>query len=47
MTGNRPNYSDALIEDRAALRPARVLDVGCGAGLPDDRTILIGTQIDV
>jgi SAM-dependent methyltransferase len=28
----RPDYSDALFDDLAALRPARVLDVGCGTG---------------
>jgi SAM-dependent methyltransferase len=28
----RPTYSEALIDDLAALRPAQVLDVGCGTG---------------
>ena len=28
----RPTYPDALIDDLAALRPAHVLDVGCGTG---------------
>jgi SAM-dependent methyltransferase len=28
----RPPYSDALFDDLAALRPAQVLDVGCGTG---------------
>jgi SAM-dependent methyltransferase len=28
----RPSYPDALIDDLAGLRPASVLDVGCGTG---------------
>lgn len=28
----RPTYPDALLDDLATLRPARVLDVGCGTG---------------
>ncbi|HEX4099311.1 MAG: class I SAM-dependent methyltransferase [Pseudonocardiaceae bacterium] len=28
----RPTYPDALLDDLARLRPARVLDVGCGTG---------------
>jgi SAM-dependent methyltransferase len=28
----RPSYPDALMDDLAALQPARVLDVGCGTG---------------
>src|SRR5687767_5480708 len=28
----RPTYPDALIDDLAGLRPARILDVGCGTG---------------
>jgi SAM-dependent methyltransferase len=28
----RPTYPDALIDDLAALRPAEVLDIGCGTG---------------
>ena len=28
----RPSYPDALIDDLARLRPATVLDVGCGTG---------------
>jgi SAM-dependent methyltransferase len=28
----RPAYPDALIDDLAGLRPAKVLDVGCGTG---------------
>jgi len=28
----RPDYPDALFDDLAALRPAQVLDVGCGTG---------------
>jgi SAM-dependent methyltransferase len=29
----RPAYSDALIDDLAALQPAQVLDIGCGTGM--------------
>jgi SAM-dependent methyltransferase len=29
----RPTYPGALIDDLAALRPAQVLDVGCGTGM--------------
>ncbi len=29
---HRPAYPDALIDDLAALRPAQVLDAGCGTG---------------
>jgi SAM-dependent methyltransferase len=28
----RPTYPDALIDDLAGLRPAKVVDVGCGTG---------------
>ena len=30
---HRPAYADALLDDLAALRPAGVLDVGCGTGM--------------
>jgi 2-polyprenyl-3-methyl-5-hydroxy-6-metoxy-1,4-benzoquinol methylase len=47
----RPTYPDALIEDLAGLRPAKVLDVGCGTGkvavaLAERGLSVLGVEVD-
>lgn len=42
---HRPSYPDELIDELAALRPARVLDVGCGTGKASRQ--LAGRGLDV
>jgi SAM-dependent methyltransferase len=47
----RPTYPDALIEDLADLRPAKVLDVGCGTGkvavaLAERGLSVLGVEVD-
>ncbi|MFC8454010.1 class I SAM-dependent methyltransferase [Kitasatospora sp. NPDC057223] len=47
----RPTYPDDLIDDLAALRPAKVLDVGCGTGkaavaLAERGLRVLGVELD-
>jgi len=47
----RPTYPDGLIDDLAGLRPARVLDVGCGTGkvavsLAERGLSVLGVEVD-
>lgn len=47
----RPTYPDALIDDLAGLRPAKVLDVGCGTGkvavaLAERGLSVLGVEVD-
>jgi SAM-dependent methyltransferase len=47
----RPNYPAALIEDLVALRPGRVLDIGCGTGkaarlLAEHGLSVLGVEVD-
>jgi tRNA1(Val) A37 N6-methylase TrmN6 len=47
----RPSYPAALIDDLVALRPARVLDVGCGTGkaavlLAERGLPVLGVEVD-
>lgn len=47
----RPAYPDALIDDLAGLRPAAVLDVGCGTGkvavaLAERGLSVVGVEVD-
>lgn len=47
----RPTYPDALIDDLASLRPAKVLDVGCGTGkvavsLAERDLSVLGVDVD-
>ena len=47
----RPTYPDALIDDLAGLRPAKVLDVGCGTGkvavsLAERCLTVLGVEVD-
>jgi SAM-dependent methyltransferase len=47
----RPSYPDALLDDLAALRPASVLDIGCGTGkaaraLAERGLDVLGLEVD-
>jgi SAM-dependent methyltransferase len=47
----RPTYPDALTDDLAGLRPAKVLDVGCGTGkiavaLAERGLSVLGVEVD-
>jgi SAM-dependent methyltransferase len=47
----RPSYPAALVDDLAALRPAAVLDIGCGTGkaarlLTERGLMVLGIEID-
>jgi len=47
----RPGYPDALIDDLVALRPATVLDIGCGTGkaarlIAARGPVVLGVEID-
>jgi SAM-dependent methyltransferase len=41
----RPTYAEAMFDDLAALRPAAVLDVGCGTGMVADGLARRGLEV--